>query len=202
MDPYELLINKHHNTMLGVKSKLLLGPFNKVYRDSDFLRFIVPEHLRSSIVEHSLKNGLKISPENILRAYKNQYGYFWIIVGFDKGYDLYKHFKLSDRDRHARRIPRIVVEICPRCGEDLVNGSCLECGEVKPKYLEVWRDPEAIEKILPLKKFEKIGNSYVLDVGHRIEIPKQFIHEFIVSLVRKIDGLYVKMLTLDIQNGG
>ncbi|MEM0111414.1 MAG: hypothetical protein QXK90_01465, partial [Candidatus Parvarchaeota archaeon] len=71
-----------------MKSKLLLGPFNKVYRDSGLLRFIVPDHLRSSIVEHSLRNGLKISPENILRAYKNQYGYFWIIVGFDKGYDL------------------------------------------------------------------------------------------------------------------
>ncbi|MEM0049520.1 MAG: hypothetical protein QXW39_03175 [Candidatus Bathyarchaeia archaeon] len=185
-----------------MKSKLLLGPFNKVYRDSGLLRFIVPDHLRSSIVEHSLKNGLKISPDKIFKAYKNQYGYFWIIVEFDKGYDLYKHFKLSDRDRHARRIPRIVVEACPRCGEDLVDGSCLECGEVKPRYLEVWRDPEALEELIgPVEKVEKSREKISFLVGESwIDVPRTFLHEYIVSMVKIEDKIYVKYLRISQSN--
>ncbi|MEM2216645.1 MAG: hypothetical protein QXP57_08805 [Nitrososphaerota archaeon] len=181
-----------------MKSKLLLGPFNKVYRDLELLRFIVPEHVRSSIVEHSLRNGLKISPERILRAYKNSYGYFWIIIGFNRGYDLYKHFKLSDRDRHARRIPRIVVEICPKCEEDLVDGSCLECGEVRPKYLEVWRDPEALEELIgPVEEVKKNREKISLLVrGDWIDIPRTFLHEYVVSIVKIEDKVYVKYLRI------
>lgn len=186
-----------------MNSKVMLGPFSKVYREPELrlLRFMVPETLRYRIVEPALRGGLKISPEKIIRAYKNIHGRLWILVEFERGYDLYKHFKLSSRDKYARRIPRIVVEACPkpRCGEDLVDRFCPDCLEEveRPKYLEVWRDSEAVEEIMLLEKIE-IGRDYValLIAKEWIKIPRQLLHEHVVSLVKRSDGTYIKYLRI------
>ena len=75
-----------------------------------------------------------------------------------RGYDLYKHFRLAPM-RDAWRIPRITVEVCPACGEDVVEGVCLECGErvEKPRHLEVWRDREAVEELIPVTGIRRGG---------------------------------------------
>ena len=180
-----------------MEKRILLGPFSGVYRDGELLCFTVPRMFRDRVAENVLKSGLKISPRKILRAYKNAYGYFWIIVGFEKGYDLLKHFKFSDRDRYARRIPRIVVEACPECGEDLVEGVCVNCGEVeKPRYLEVWRDPEAVEKLLRIIRVSKNHNVILYASSGAISIPRHILHEKVVSIARRMDGLYVKVLMI------
>ena len=181
-----------------MEKKILLGPFDNVYREGELLRFTVPRMFRERVAENVLKTGLKISPRKILRAYKNAYGYFWILVGFERGYDLLKHFKFSDRDKYARRIPRIVVEVCPECGEDLIERVCVNCGDVeKPKYLEVWRDPEAREELLQIIKISKSCDSIILDTSSgRISIPRSMLHEFVASIVRKASDLYVKVLKI------
>jgi len=177
--------------------RILLGPFSGVYRRGSLLFFKTPEEYRDRVLENSLKPGLAISPDKIARAYKDRLGRYWILVEYAKGYDLYKHFRLAYKDRYAWRIPRITVEICPACGEDVVEGVCLECGEEieKPRYLEVWRDPEAFEKLIPLQNVMK--NSLGLKMmsgGMELKIPKQILHERIVSIVKSGNALYVKLL--------
>jgi len=131
--------------------RILLGPFSDVYRRGGLLFFKAPEEYRARILEGPLKPGLTVSPDRIVRAYKDGLCRYWILVEYERGYDLYKHFRLASM-RGAWRVPRITVEACPICGEDLVDGYCLECGEgvERPKHVEVWRDPEAREELMPL----------------------------------------------------
>ncbi len=94
----------------------MLGPFDDVYRQGSLLFLKVPEEYRGRVLEESLKPGLKISPDRISRAYKDKLGRHWILVEYEKGYDFFKHFKLAPKEKYAWRIPRITVEVCPRCG--------------------------------------------------------------------------------------
>jgi ribosomal protein L32 len=148
-------------------------------------------------LEESLKPGLKISPDRIARAYKDRLCRYWILVEYERGYDLYKHFKLAPLDKNAWRIPRITVEVCPRCGEDIVDGVCLECGEKieKPKHIEVWRDPEAVEKMIPVKNIRRGSEGYVIesDIGE-VKIPRHILHEKIIAMVRSPRLVYVKLV--------
>lgn len=179
-------------------SKLFLGPFIDVYRFKDRLLLFKPDPAyRSRIGEKVLEAGLKISPDKIVKAYKNYSGRMWIIVEFKRGYDLFKHFKLADRDKHAWRIPRIIVRVCPSCGGDVVENLCLDCGgEVeKPRHVEVWRDKEAYEKLIPVEKLKKEGGRIVIDTGSgEVSIPKHILYEKVVSIVRSSGSIYVKLL--------
>ena len=184
-----------------MKSRLLLGPFAEVHKTSEnLLRFTVPKDLRERIREPALKDGLTVSPEKIYRAYKGNRG-IWLVVEFEKGYDLYKHFKLMEREKYARRAPRLVIEVCPECGEELVQGLCLECGtEVeKPKRLEVWRDPWAKEVVVgPLAKIENEGGALTLHFGsEQLKIPKELLHETLISLVKRGNEIYARLLTTE-----
>jgi len=179
--------------------RILLGPFGDVYRRGSLLFFKTPEEYRDRVLENSLKPGLAISPGRIMRAYKDRLGKYWILVEYAKGYDLYKHFRLAYKDRYAWRIPRITVEICPACGEDVVEGVCLECGEKieKPKHLEVWRDPEAVEELIPVTSIRKGHERFTIESEvSQLEIPKEIIHERIVSIVGKNGSIYVKLLKI------
>lgn len=178
--------------------KILLGPFSDVYRQGSLLFLKVPGEYRGRVLEESLKPGLKISPDRIVRAYKDKLCRYWILVEYERGYDLYKHFRLAPRERHAWRIPRITVEVCPRCGEDIVEGVCLECSEKieKPKHLEVWRDREAVEELIPIHSIkEDPSRLTILSRGVELKIPRQIIHEKIVSIVGSRPA-YVKILSL------
>lgn len=186
-----------YSIVFGLR-RVLLGPFSNVYREGNLLFFKVPEDCRDRILEESLKPGLKISPEKIVRAYKSRLGRYWILVRYERGYDLYKHFRLAPRDRYAWRIPRITVEACPRCGEDIVEGVCLECSEKieKPKHLEVWRDREAVEELIPIHSIKEDPSKLtILSRGVELKIPRQIIHEKIVSIVGSRPA-YVKILSL------
>jgi len=184
-----------------VRSRLLLGPFAKVHKSSEsLLSFIVPKDLRDKIREPTLREGLKLSPDKIYRAYKGRRG-LWLVVEFEKGYDLYKHFKLAEREIYARRVPRLVVEVCPKCGEEVVEGFCLECSTEVEKVnpLEVWRDPWAREVIVgPLSKIEEEDGFLVIYLGsEQLRIPKIILHETIISLIKRGDGVYAKLLTFE-----
>ena len=184
-----------------MRSRLLIGPFAEVHRASEsLLKFTVPRDLRERVREPALRDGLKISPDKIYRAYKGRRG-IWLIIEFERGYDLYKHFKLAERERYARRIPRLVIGVCPRCGEEVVQGLCLECNmEVeRVRYLEVWRDPLAREVIVgPLAKIEEEGSVLIIHLGsERLKIPKTLLHETLVSLVKRADGIYAKLLAFE-----
>jgi len=112
---------------------------------------------------------------------------------------LYKHFRLAPRDRHAWRIPKITVGVCPRCGEDIVEGVCLECGGrvEKPRHLEVWRDPEAIEELIPVLGVKKgRGNLTIESKTNLLKIPREIIHEKIVSIVRRNGSIHLKLLKI------
>jgi hypothetical protein len=179
--------------------RILLGPFSDVYRHGNLLFFKASEEYRSRILEESLKTGLKISPDRIARAYKDKLYRYWILVEYERGYDLYKHFKLAPRDKNAWRIPRITVEACPRCGEDVVEGVCLECDEnvERPRQLEVWRDPEAVEELIPITGIKRRGENLTIESETSLlEIPKELIHEKIVSIVRRRGSIYVKLLKI------
>jgi hypothetical protein len=182
---------------VGLKKRIILGPFSDVYRHGNLLFFKAPEEYRSRILEESLKPGLKISPDRIARAYKDKLCRYWILVEYERGYDLYKHFKLAPRDKNAWRIPRITVEVCPRCREDIVDGVCLECGEKveKPKHIEVWRDLEAVEKTVLVKSIKRDSESYTIesDIGE-VKIPRHIIHEKIIAMVRSSHLAYVKLV--------
>ena len=164
------------------------------------MKFTVPGDLRVRVREPVLRKGLTISPEKIYRAYKSRRG-IWLLIEFERGYDLYKHFKLKEREKYARRVPRLVIEVCPECGEEIVQGFCLECGtEVeKVKYLEVWRDPWAKEVVVgPLAKIEDEGGALVIHFGsEQLKIPKILLHETLISLVKRGDSIYAKLLTLE-----
>jgi len=179
--------------------RILLGPFSGVYRHGNLLFFKASEEYRSRILEESLKSGLKISPDRIARAYKDKLCRYWILVDYEKGYDLYKHFKLAPRDKNAWRIPRITVEVCPRCREDVVDGVCLECGEnvERPRHIEVWRDPEAIEELIPVVSIKRRRQNITIESQTSlIEIPKEIIHEKTVSIVRRNRSIYIKLLKI------
>jgi len=83
--------------------RILLGPFRDVYRHGNLLFFKAPEEYRSRVLEESLKPGLKISPDRIAKGYKDKLYRYWILVDYERGYDLYKHFKLAPRDKNAWR---------------------------------------------------------------------------------------------------
>jgi len=96
-------------------------------------------------------------------------------------------------------IPRITVKVCPRCGEDVVDGVCLECGEnvEKPRHIEVWRDPEAVEELIPVTRIKRGRENITLQSGRSLfKIPREIIHEKIVSIVRKDESIYVKLLKI------
>jgi len=180
-----------------VLKRIMVGPFEDVYRDGDLLFFKVSQQYRDRILEEPLKTGLKISPKRIARTYKDRLGRYWMLVEYEKGYDLYKHFRLAPRDRYAWRIPRITVEVCPRCGEDIVEGVCLECGEKveKPRHMEVWRDPEAIEELIPIQSITKSSSRLTILCGEEeLRVPIQIIHEKIVSIIRSGDTIHIKLL--------
>jgi len=179
--------------------RVLLGSFSNVYRQGNLLFFKVPEEYRNIVLEESLKPGLKISPDRIARAYKDKLYRYWVPVEYERGYDLYKHFKLAPRDRHAWRMPRITVEVCPRCGEDIVDGVCLECGEKveRPRHIEVWRDPEVIEELIPVVSIRKEPENLIIESETSLfEIPKEIIHEKVVSIVTRNRPIYVKLLKI------
>jgi hypothetical protein len=183
----------------GLKKRIMLGPFSNVYRHGNLLFFKAPEEYRSRVLEESLKTGLRISPDRMARAYKDRLYRYWILVDYERGYDLYKHFKLAPRDKNAWRIPRITVEVCPRCGEDVVDGVCLECGEKveRPRHIEVWRDPEAIEELIPVTRIKRRSQNITLQSGTSLfKIPREIIHEKIASIVRKDESIYVKLLKI------
>jgi hypothetical protein len=116
-----------------------------------------------------------------------------------RGYDLYKHFKLAPRDKNAWRIPRITVEVCPRCREDIVDGVCLECGEnvERSGHLEVWRGPEAIEELIPVVSIRRGREEITIQSGTSLfKIPREMVHEKIVSIVRRNRSIYVKLLKI------
>ena len=181
------------------KKRIMLGPFSNVYRLGNLLFFKASEECRDMILEESLKTGLKISPDRIAKAYKDKLYRYWILVEYERGYDLYKHFKLAPRDKNAWRIPRITVEVCPRCREDIVDGVCLECGEnvERPGHLEVWRDPEAIEELIPVVRIKRRRQNITIESQTSlIEIPKEIIHEKIVSILRRNELIHVKLLKI------
>jgi ribosomal protein L32 len=181
------------------KKRIMLGPFSNVYRQGNLLFFKASEEYRSRVLEESLKPGLKISPGRIAKAYKDKLYRYWILVDYERGYDLYKHFKLAPRDKNAWRIPRITVEVCPTCGEDIVERVCLECGEKvgRPRHIEVWRDPEAVEELIPITGIKRRGENLTIESETSLlEIPKEIIHEKIVSIVRKDESIYVKLLKI------
>jgi hypothetical protein len=179
--------------------RILLGPFSDVYRHGNLLFFKALEEYRDRILEKSLKPGLKISPDRIARAYKDKLYRYWILVEYERGYDLYKHFKLAPRDKNAWRIPRITVEVCPRCGEDVVDGVCLECGEKveRPRHIEVWRDPEAIEELIPVVSIRRGREEITIQSRTSLfKIPREMVHEKIVSIVRRNRSIYIKLLKI------
>jgi len=166
----------------------MLGPFDDVYRQGSLLFLKVPEEYRGRVLEESLKPGLKISPDRISRAYKDKLGRHWILVEYEKGYDFFKHFKLAPKEKYAWRIPRITVEVCPRCGGDIVEGVCLEYGEKieKPRHIEVWRDGEAVEELIPVVSIKRRRENLTIESENSLlEIPRQIIHEKIISIVRR-----------------
>jgi len=182
-----------------LKKRIMLGPFSNVYRHGNLLFFKAPEEYRSRVLEESLKPGLKISPDRIAKGYKDKLYRYWILVDYEREYDLYKHFKLAPRDKNAWRIPRITVKVCPRCGEDVVDGVCLECGEKveKPRHIEVWRDPEAVEELIPVTRIKRGRENITLQSGTSLfKIPREIIHEKIASIVRKDESIYVKLLKI------
>jgi hypothetical protein len=73
----------------------------------------------------------------------------------------------------------------------------LECGEnvEASKHIEVWRDPEAVEKIIPVKNIRRSSEGYVIesDIGE-VKIPRHIIHEKIVAMVRSSHLVYVKLV--------
>jgi len=178
----------------------MLGPFSNVYRHGRLLFFKVPEGLRGRVLEESLKAGLKISPDRIARAYKDRLGRYWILVEYERGYDFFKHFRLAPRDRYAWRIPRITVEACPECGEDIVEGVCLECSEKaeKPRHIEVWRDREAVEELIPIQDIiESPSGLTILSRGVELKVPRQIIHEKMVSVLMRGGVVYTKLLVFN-----
>jgi len=117
-----------------------------------------------------------------------------------RGYDFFKHFKLAPRDRYAWRIPRITVEACPECGEDIVEGVCLECSEKaeKPRHIEVWRDREAIEELIPIQDIiESPSGLTILSRGVELKVPRQIIHEKMVSVLMRGGVVYTKLLVFN-----
>jgi len=151
------------------------------------------------VLKESLKEDLKIPPERIIRAYKDKLYRYWILVEYEKGYDFYKHFRFAPRSMNAWRIPRITVEACPTCREDVVDRVCLECGEEvkKPRHIEVWRDPDAVEELIPVTCINKRRESLTIESGDsQLEISKEIIHERIVSIVRRNKSIYVKLLKI------
>jgi hypothetical protein len=182
---------------VGLKKRMMLGPFSDVYRHGKLLFFKTPEEYRSRILEESLKPGLKISPDRIAKAYKDKLCRYWILVEYERGYDLYKHFKLAPRDKNAWRIPRITVEVCPRCREDIVDGVCLECGEnvEKPKHVEVWRDLEAVEELIQVSSIKRGLKGLVIQSENGLlEIPREIIHEKVIAVIRGPSSVSVRLL--------
>jgi len=66
--------------------------------------------------------------------------------------------------RCARRIPGLVIRVCPKCGEKVE----------RVRYLEVWRDPMAREVVVgPLAKIEDEGGALTIHLGSEwLKIPK------------------------------
>ena len=155
-----------------------------------------PRPYVDKISERALRGALKLPPEKIVRAYKNRSGQYWILVEFERGYDLYKHFKLKERDRYAVRLPRIVLDVCPNCGGDIVEGICVECGrEVeRPKRVEVWRDRFAEEEVVgPINSVEEDFHALTFKTSEdEIRIPRHVVKEFVISLVKRVDGVYLR----------
>jgi hypothetical protein len=80
-----------------------------------------------------------------------------------------------------------------------VEGVCLECGEnvKRPRHIEVWRDPEAIEELIPVTRIKRGRENITLQSGTSLfKIPREIIHEKIVSIVRKDESIYVKLLKI------
>jgi len=101
-----------------MRSRMLIGPFAGVHRASgNPLKFTVPRDLRGRVREPALRDGLRISPEKIARAYKDGLSKYWILVEYERGYDLYKHFRL-DGNPYLMHHKVMIVD-----GEVAVTGS-------------------------------------------------------------------------------
>jgi hypothetical protein len=80
-----------------------------------------------------------------------------------------------------------------------VDGVCLECGEnvERPRHIEVWRDPEAIEELIPVVSIKRRRQNITIESQTSlIEIPKEIIHEKTVSIVRRNRSIYIKLLKI------
>ena len=73
----------------------------------------------------------------------------------------------------------------------------MECGEKveKPRHLEVWRDPEAVEELIPVISIKRGRESLIIESKtSQLEVPREIIHEKILSMVRKGGSIYIKLL--------
>lgn len=176
---------------------MILGPFTEIDREGGSLRLVPDATYLDRIREYWFRSGLKISGDKILRAYADGRRY-WIAIEFKKGYDLYKHLRLAEVAKHAKRIPRIVVEVCPKCGEGLVNGLCVNCGEVEElRLVEVWRDPSAVEvKSGPFQGVVEEGGDVVFVGRDSLRIPRWLVKYTVVSQRRDEEGVWLRILKL------
>ena len=79
----------------------------------------------------------------------------------------------------------------------MVGGRCPECGEgvERPRHLEVWRDPEAVEELVPVQDVESGPAGLAIRSGEGVlKVPRPLIHEVVASMVKRGDALYAKLL--------
>jgi len=77
----------------------------------------------------------------------------------------------------------------------------LECGEnvEKPKHVEVWRDLEAVEELIQVSSIKRGRENITIQSGTSLfKIPREIIHEKIVSIVRRNRSIYVKLLKINL----
>lgn len=200
--------------------KMVLGPFLGFVTKGSLIFFNVPGRLSDMIVEHAFRDGLLISPRIIKQAYKIDVGYtklsyrlsyreleywgshlYWIRAEAERGYDLFKHFRLMKIHPKAVRIPRLIELRCKEHNTPLpTEGAfCAECNSnvAKPVKVEVWRDPAAREETLGPFKDVKRDNKYVNFIGKKnFRIPKYAAKEIILTIVPSKYSFSVKILTL------
>ena len=185
--------------------RMLLGPFKSVSMEGELISLQVDPDYLDKVSESGVPFELKIHPRMVKRAYKappstRSGERYWILVEFERGYDLYKHYRLANRAKYARRIPRLVAKVCPSCGACLIDGLCPSCGDEveKPRYLEVWRDPHVREELFgPVKSAEKTASELVFrSSSGEFRVRREVLHESIVSIVKAGDGAYVKYLRI------
>jgi len=184
---------------------MLLGPFKSVSMEGELISLQVDPDYLDRVSESGMPFELKIHPGMIKRAYKappstRSGERYWILIEFERGYDLYKHYRLAARAKYARRVPRLVARVCPSCGTCLIDGLCPSCGDEveEPRYMEVWRDPYAREELFgPVKSAERTASELVFrSSSGEFRIRREILHESITSIIKRVDGAYVKLLKI------